>query len=46
MFEDETFHQDRWREPFSERLPLFHQLDLRVDKTWTIRDVTGISAEL
>jgi hypothetical protein len=23
--------------PFSERLPLFHQLDLRVDKTWQFR---------
>jgi hypothetical protein len=24
--------------PFSERLPLFHQLDLRIDKTWQYRD--------
>jgi len=24
-------------EPFSERLPLFHQLDLRVDKNWQFR---------
>jgi hypothetical protein len=25
-----------WR--FSERLPLFHQLDLRVDKRWQFKD--------
>jgi hypothetical protein len=25
-------------EPFSQRLPLFHQLDLRVDKRWQFRD--------
>jgi TonB family protein len=25
-------------EPFSRRLPLFHQLDLRVDKRWQFRD--------
>ena len=25
-------------EPFSERLPLFHQLDLRVDKRWQIEN--------
>lgn len=24
-------------EPRSERMPLFHQLDLRIDKTWTVR---------
>lgn len=26
----------------SERMPLFHQLDIRIDKTWVIRDVVRI----
>ena len=26
----------------SDRYPLFHQLDLRIDKTWTIRGVARI----
>lgn len=29
-------------EPRSERYPVFHQLDLRIDKTWTIRNVVRI----
>jgi hypothetical protein len=31
--------------PFSERLPLFHQLDLRIDKRWQIKNAR-ISAYL
>ena len=30
----------------SERMPLFHQLDLRVDKTWSIRNLVRISLYL
>lgn len=32
--------------PFSERLPMFHQLNLRVDKTWKMSGGVSISAYL
>jgi hypothetical protein len=28
----------RQGEPFSERLPMFHQLDVRIEKNWQFRD--------
>lgn len=33
-------------EPLSERMPFFHQLDLRIDKTWTIRRLLRVSLYL
>lgn len=33
-------------EPNSQRMPLFHQLDLRIEKTWTVRDVVRINVYL
>jgi hypothetical protein len=33
-------------EPGSERLPLFHQLDLRIEKVWTVRRVARINLYL
>ena len=32
--------------PFGERLPLFHQLDVRVDKTWRLGSRGNIHAYL